>query len=41
VSEVGGQHRQQGGDVGTVALPVDEGAHREGVPQVVVRPMLA
>jgi hypothetical protein len=35
VAEVGGQHRQHGVDVDTVAVPVDEGVHREAMPQVV------
>jgi site-specific DNA recombinase len=35
VAEVGGQHGQQRRDVGTAAVPVDQGVHREGVPQPV------
>ena len=34
VAQIGGQQRQPGGDVAAVAIPVQQGVHREGVPQI-------
>ena len=35
MTEVGGQSRQQRLDVGAVAIPAQQGAHREAVPEIV------
>jgi hypothetical protein len=41
VPEIGRQHRQHGGDINTTAIPANQSADREGVPQVVVTPTSA